>query len=68
MISFEITGKDKPSVALEVSSSPVSAETKEYAAAMRGNNTLLALPETVFKQIFENLDRLKEPEITPKKS
>ncbi len=34
---------------------------KEYAASMRGKTQPFAIPESVFKQFFENIDNLAEP-------
>lgn len=60
--SLEFQAAGKPSMILDAAGGP------SYAAAVRGNGTLFVLSEISFKQLFEDLGRLKEPAMPPKKS
>lgn len=47
---------------------PLAPDNKEYAAQVRGTGQPFAIKEATYKQLFENLDRLKEPEpVSPEK-
>ncbi len=56
--SLEIQKEGAPLQVLDVGEM-ISAEKKEYAAKMRHSPQAFAISEPIYKQIFDNLDRLK---------
>ena len=61
--AIEIQREGEPLQALEVGAL-ISEASKEYAVLKRNIDQPFAISESVFKQLFENLDRLTEPKAT----
>ncbi len=62
---LEVHKTGQPVRILEAGELIASGDTKEYAAQLRGVNPAFTIREDSYKQLFENLDRLKEPEPAP---
>ncbi len=63
--SLEVVLKDGKSYFLQAGG-PIEGG-KEYPVSFRGSQAVLALPQAVYKQLFEKADRLKEPQVPAKK-